>query len=135
MAMYYTPQLYVLGGPTFPPGQELLYIIPVTSLSTVEARVKVKVIVSAHSPVLPDITLKELWSSEQTLSPNHTRPFTVSDIAVSHERVSRSFGVEVYCWIGSAWEKRADQVFHDVYYVSAAAYQFQIGQPTVRSAG
>ena len=49
--------------------------------------------------------------------------------------VSRSFGVEVYYSIGSAWEKRADQVFRDVYYVSAAAYQFQIGQPTVRSAG
>jgi len=54
--MYYTPQLCVLGGSTFPPGQEPLYIIPVTSLSTVEARVKV--IVSAHSPALPDITLK-----------------------------------------------------------------------------
>lgn len=130
--LVYGPLIIYPLASTFQPGQRIQIAVPVTSRSTADVRVKVKVLIYEGS-ILPGAGTKlaEYTSPEQTISPNQTRNFAVQHTTVQGTIDRRDVGAEVWYWDGSNWVKDGTHQWDDVYYVRPVEYVFEIGYPVV----
>jgi len=131
----YGSQVYTLEAPVFLPGTNIIVSVPITNKSTVSVRTKVKVYIYEGS-LLPGhgTLLATKTSDEYTIPVNGNYTFSVTHTTVQGTIDRRDIGVEVQYWDGSKWATGKTAEFDDVYFVRPPNYQFEIGQPTVRSA-
>ena len=131
----YPPAYYPLSGATFVPGQRIRLSIPVTSLCSDYVRTKVKALIyegsfwSGHGTLLQEITSPEYNHPPGQLA-NYSFVYDVQTGSIDR----RDVGVVVMYWDGSQWVEWSSVDFDDVYFVSLAAYDFDVGQPTVVAA-
>jgi hypothetical protein len=122
----------VLGGGTFTPNTNIQITCPITSRSTSNARVKVKLLIYEGS-ILPThgTKLKEYISAEKTIAPGASASFVFSHTTEQGTIDRRDVGVEVQYYNGSTWVADGSEEWDDLYYVRPPEYSFEIGTPTV----
>jgi hypothetical protein len=122
----------VLGGGTFPPNTNIQITCPITSQSTGNVRVKVKLLIYEGSFWATHGTkLKEYVSAEKTIAPGASANFIFSHTTIEGTIDRRDVGVEVQYWNGSTWVTDGSDEWDDLYYVRPTEYSFEIGTPTV----
>ena len=126
---------FTLGQPTASPatvlpGQTVTITCPITSACTSQQTVTVKVNIYEGSALAGAGTLLSTKTSQSfSIAPGQSYNVIVTDTAVQGTIDRRDVGVEVY--IGA--NKVASGQFDDVFYVTAAALAFDLGQPTINN--
>jgi hypothetical protein len=124
---------FTIGQPTASPatvlpGQTVTITCPITSACTSQQTVTVKVNIYEGSALAGAGTLLSTKTSPSfSIAPGQSYNVIVTDTAVQGTIDRRDVGVEVY--IGA--NKVASGQFDDVFYVTAAALAFDLGQPAV----
>jgi len=135
--MQMVPLVWIpLEAPVFTPGTRIRIWIPVTSRCTAGVMARVKVIIYEGS-ILPGhgTKLKEYYSTQAFMNPGDRVDFAVDHTTVKGTIDRRDVGARVEYWDGSRWvDSGVSDDWDDVYYVRAPEYNFEIGQPYVRSA-
>ena len=122
----------VLGGGTFLPNTNIQITCPITSQSTSNVRVKLKLMIYEGS-ILPThgTKLNEYLSAEKTIAPGASVNFVFSHTTVQGTIDRRDVGVEVQYYNGSTWVTDGSDEWDDLFYVQPPDYSFEIGTPTV----